>query len=241
MGGLAWKLLFAKRIGLDSGRSLYLAAAPKLITGFAMASYNGLFGIKTEAGDISETLDTTFEQTSQYSDGFSTGYGLAWDLGIALRAGPLDLGIGVRDLGGKVTFKNTKIDFGQLTEVDDPDNPGETISDVVNETLFRDVEYEYEIDEYYTINASFDWRGWLFLGETKIRPHRESLHLGAERWIGTFAVRGGMQQDSEANWQYSAGCGMLLDSGFEINVALETHDRYLQDEQGIALGLSLNL
>ena len=242
MAGLAWQLLFAKRIGLDAGRSIYLAAAPKLITGFAMSDYDARFLTTTGSTDIaSETLDLEFESFSRTSDGFDVAYGLSWDLGVALRSGPLDLGFGVRDLAGKVKFKKTSLVHGVLEEVADPDNPGSTTSEVVKTKLEEGVEHEYEIEPYYTVNASFDWRGWLFLGETKIRPHRSSLHLGAERWFGAFAIRGGAQQDAESSWQYSGGAGFLLDSGFEINVGLETHDRYIQDESGIALGLSINI
>jgi hypothetical protein len=235
--GLSSRFLIAGRVSSESETELYVAVGPKLIAGFAMVDSDADFTGTTGPTSIaSDSLDLSFAGDLRYTDDFAPGYGFGLDLGLALRRGPWDLGAGVRDLAGAIRFPRTTLERQYME--DSPSGTGGGTSDVIKETVEEDVAHTYFIKPYWTFNAAHFRDRWVMLCELKLRPRRNSFHLGGEYRLDSWALRGGAQRDAEERWQFSGGCGYRFDS-FEVNVALESHNRFIQDGRGLALGLSL--
>ncbi len=232
--GVAVKFLFARGFGEESGPRFYLAAAPKLIGGLAMIEADiNVAATSSDSLFASEGLDV--EQITHTRVNESLGAGFALDLGVVMRHGPWDLGVGVRDLAGGIAFSRTRHERQRLEE-----GEGDEGSDLVTETLAEGESHRYGIDPYWTFNAGHTAGPLTLLGELRLRPWRNTLHLGAEYRMAPWAFRGGLRRDATQDWQISAGVGRRI-GGLTLDVALETHNRYIQDERGVALGLSISL
>ena len=234
-GGLAWKLLWARRVNREAApRDVYIGVAPKLLTGFGMAV--GDIDVAVLTGDslfASETLDV--EQLSHLRSGAGFAPGVALDLGVLLRQGPWDLGVGVRDIAGSMRFGDTTLEQQELV-TDDVTGDSETVTT----TLAEGESYTYHLDALWTFSAAYAEGPMLLLGEWRVRPWANSLHLGGEYRVGDRALRAGTSRDARSQWQFSTGVGRQL-GGVSLDLALETHSRYIQDERGLALGFSLSL
>ena len=110
----------------------------------------------------------------------------------------------------------------------------------VTTTLAEGESYTYHLDALWTFSAAYAEGPMLLLGEWRVRPWANSLHLGGEYRVGDWALRAGTSRDARSQWQFSTGVGRQL-GGVSLDLALETHSRYIQDERGLALGFSLSL
>ncbi len=238
-GGVAWKLLLAGLVNPYGDTEIYLAVAPKVITGFGMLSSD--LALSAETGDtLFASEDFAVDQVSyeRYTDGFALGHGFALDAGLVLRRGPWDFGVGVRDLAGSITFASTTLERRRLV---DPAEEGRDVEgELVSEILESGVSHTYRFTPFWTLNAAYSRETWLLMGELRLRPWRNTLHLGSEYYLGRLTLRGGLRKDFRDRWQVSGGLGVRT-GPLELNIALETHNRYIQDERGVALGLGLTI
>jgi hypothetical protein len=233
--GLSFKLLLARSYGDEKGTRIFLAAAPKLIGGLAMIEADmELTGSSGDSLFASTGLDV--EQVSYTRVNESAGAGFALDLGIVLRHGPWDLGLGARDLAGSIAFSETRLERQQLEA---SGGEGES-SEVVTELLASGEAHSYRIKPFWTINSAYTGGSFIVLAELRLRPWQETLHLGGEYGLGAWKLRGGLRRDARKSWQYSGGVGRKL-GGLQVDLGLETHHRYIQDERGLALALSISL
>jgi hypothetical protein len=232
--GLSWKLIHARRLAPGGPNEFYVAVAPKLLTGFAMAKSELDFSAVTgEDMFASDSLDIEQDTYLRRTDGFSPGYGFALDLGLAMRRGPVDLGLGVRDIGAFISFPKTLLEHQYLQDTTDGN------SESVTDTLEMDASYRYKIKALWTLNAGYSQPTWLVAGELRVRAWQTTMHLGGEYRWRAVALRAGLQRDTREKWQMSGGLG-LRKGRAELSFALETHNRFLQDERGVALGMSVN-
>lgn len=232
--GVSVKALFARSFGDGDGPRFFLAAAPKLIGGIGMIVAD--INVSAASGDslfASEGMDV--EQVTHTRVNESLGTGFALDLGVVMRHGSWDLGVGVRDLAGGIAFSRTRLERQRLVEGGEGED-----SDVVTELLAEGESYTYSLDPFWTFNAGYTDGPLLLLGEVRLRPWQQTLHLGGEYRLSKWAFRGGLRRDAREAWQVSMGVGRLI-GGVTLDLALETHNRYIQDERGLALGLSISL
>lgn len=232
LGGFSCKLLLARSTDAGEGGQLFLAAAPKIISGIGMIE--GDLELTASSGDSlfsAEAMDV--EQVSHTRVSESMGLGFALDLGLVYRRGSWDLGVGVRDLAGSVAFGDTKLERQRLESEDGS-------SDMITEVLAEGESHSYTLKPFWTFNTGYSHGALLLLGELRLRPWQETLHLGGEYRFSKLALRGGLRRDARERWQFSAGTGIRL-AGVNLDLALESHNRYLQDERGLALGMSISL
>lgn len=232
--GLAFKLQLGRSFGDPAATELFVAAGPKLIAGLAMVETDlELVAQSADSLYASESLDVKQVSHARWSE--SAGAGLGLDLGVLLRRGPWDLGLGVRDLGTSIRFGNTRLERQSLEESDDGQE-----SDIETVVLAEGEAHSYRLDPYWTLNAGYAEGPLLLLGELRLRPWRDTLHLGAEYRLRNWALRGGLRKAGGADWQFAVGTGRRL-GGVQLDLALETHDRFIQDGRGLALGMSISL
>lgn len=231
---ISWKFLLAGQLPSARETEVYVAAAPKLLTAFGMADAQvELVAVTGDTLFSSDSLDVEPEVLTRYTDGVAMGYGFGLDLGVAVRHGPWDLGVGVRDIGASIHFSETKLERQYLEEDGDD-------GDMVTEVLEEGAEHDYELDAIWTLNAAYSSEDWFVAGDLRFRPWGNELHLGGEYRLGPWALRAGTYRDRRDEWQFSGGGGYSF-RRLSVDLALETHKRYFQDERGLALGLSLRL
>ncbi len=233
--GLSFKLLLARAYGDEEGTSFFLAAAPKIIGGLAMIEADmELTGTSSDSLFASSGLSV--EQLSHTRVNESAGAGFALDLGVVMRRGPWDLGLGVRDLIGSIAFSRTRLERQRL---ETSEGEGGS-SDIITEVVATGEAHTYRIEPFWTINTAYSHGPLMLLSELRLRPWQETLHFGGEYRFSTWTLRGGLRRDVRETWQLSGGAGTTL-GGLQLDLALETHHRYIQDERGIALALSISL
>ncbi len=231
--GLAFSVRLGGRRGGTAGApALSWGLRPKLLTGFAMAA--GELDVALASGDsLFASKELEVEQRSLTRSGAGLGLGFALDLGLVLQRGPWDLGIGVRDLAGSIRFPDTRLEEQRLE--DGADGNGGTVRRV----LAEGESYRYVLDPLWTCHGGYAAGPWLWRAEWRLRPWGDSVHIGGERRLGLWALRAGSQRDAGGDWQAAIGGGRCF-GGLCLDLALETHGRFIQDERGLALGLSLS-
>ncbi len=235
--GISLKLLLARSYGDEGGTRVFLAMAPKLIGGLAMIEADmELTGSSSDSLYASSGLDV--EQVSHTRVNESAGAGFALDLGLVLRRGPWDLGLGARDLAGSIAFSRTRLERQRLQS--NVDDGGGESSDVITELLASGDAHSYSIKPFWTFNTAYAGESFILLAELRLRSWQETLHLGGEYDLGDWKLRGGLRRDARKTWQYSGGVGKKL-GGLQVDLGLETHHRYIQDERGLALALGISL
>jgi hypothetical protein len=71
-------------------------------------------------------------------------------------------------------------------------------------------------------------------------PLSTSIHLGAEKWLGMIAVRAGTYRDANEHWQWTGGSGVRF-GWVGLDLAVATHQRYIEEERGVEMAASLTL
>jgi len=211
---------------------LYLGGAVRLYLGLAMTRATADAGLTT--GDPvfdqvnparADFASTVFYQTA--NDGFGTGLGL--DVGAVYVAGPVELGVGLNDVGNtSITWKGAT---HKLFFLDDQ-------SAFIDSTVARRTEVKTEIPMTFVANVGVESGGFVLgaalvtgLGGTEYRA-------GGERWLGPVALRGGLGLDTRHIVQFGWGAGVRLGS-VGLDVGLATHSASISGERGLRLATSL--
>src|SRR2546425_3172178 len=112
-GGFAPTINYGGRVAGDTSTGLYVGAALHYYVGVGYARTDGDAGFVTGAtifaGANPVTPDgRTFTQYSK--PGNALGHGIGADVGVAWIAGPIELGLGVNDIGATITWPDTRQD-----------------------------------------------------------------------------------------------------------------------------------
>ncbi len=234
LGGASISFGWTAPIATDvRGNGLYAGAVAKYLLGFGMSHSTSRFALST--GDTifgaQNSLEADYNASVRYAELGAVGNGYGLDLGVGYRTGPVDLGLGVRDLGARVHWGSTLVWQSFLDEA-----TGAVQSAIVG----RDEPFTQKLPMQGTANIS--WSGGKTMLAADIVTSRlgTMAHVGVERRAGPLALRSGVQTDQEARVQLAGGIG-IGSSRFMVDLALQTHNRNLTGERGLLRGTSLAL
>jgi hypothetical protein len=214
--------------------ALYGGARLKYLFGVGYADAQHALGLTTRdtlfgADPLNADLEGVVRGTG--SDDLFHGNGFGADVGAVLFVHGFEIGLGVNDV---VHAMRWRVDVDTV-RVDPVSN------DITTTPGPRNV----YIDGTFPVswNLAFAYRGipsWT-LAATVLRTVGDpEVHLGAEKWIGPWALRGGTFLDTAQQLQGTAGAGIRF-GGVGVDLGLATHSRSLTEERGLEMGLSLSL
>jgi len=235
---------------VQSGTSPYLGWSGRLagtadrgvFVGATVRYYAGLAYGRTSADAGFTTGDTLFSTVnplapdvtanSAYSKwGNSMGKGFGGDVGFVIVTGPLEVGLGLTDIGAELTWKETRI---EQTVYD-------TVSDGFVTTLINPAaETKTKLPLAYLANVTYTVGDVAFGANLQNTGHRSSLHVGAEKRFGPLMLRGGVARDQRKKLQFGFGGGVRL-GPLGLDVGFWTHSTVLSDERGVTMATSLSL
>jgi hypothetical protein len=230
--GLAPSLSYAGRVWGDTAQGIYLGAALHYYLGAAYIKVTGDGGFIT--GDTifggANPVTTDGRAFTQYSKvGNALGRGVGGDLGIAFISGPMELGIGVSDIGATITWPDTRRDSAFYSD-----------SAYSQALLPNHVETKTELPVSYVANLAYTI-GTTTLGADLVNNGRgTTLHLGGEKRLGLVAVRGGVSRDQRKRIEFGWGGGVWLGS-ISFDVGFWTHTNSLSNERAITMATSLSI
>jgi hypothetical protein len=238
-GGLAPTLSFSGRVtgvGGDNEDGVYLGAAVRSYYGAAYFRAVGEGGFTT--GDtlfagpnpVSPLVDFLTYRDNGATKSF--GRGIGGDVGIVMISGPLEVGVGVNDIGAKLTWKDTRVDSTYF------DNAGDSL---VTTVVRNHVETTTELPVTYIANAAFRMGTGTTLGGDIVNNGRGTvIHVGGEQRIGMLALRGGVSRDQRKKMQFGFGGGVRL-GPLGLDVGFWTHSNSFADKRAITMATSISL
>jgi len=238
-GGLAPTLSFAGRLtgaGSDNEDGIYLGAAIRSYYGAGYFRADGSAGFTT--GDtlfagpnpVSPQLDFFTYRDNDLSKTF--GRGIGGDVGVVLISGPLELGLGVNDIGAELTWKDTRIERTVF------DTAGDSLATTL---VANNVESKTKLPISYVANAAFRMSTGTTVGGDIVNNGRGTvIHVGAEQRMGPFAVRGGVSRDQRKKMQFGWGGGLRL-GPLGLDVGFWTHSNSFSTRRAITMATSISI
>lgn len=234
-GGFAPSLGYAGRVAGDTALGLYVGGALHYYLGVAYARVRGDGGFIT--GDSIFTgpnpVTPDVHVLTQYSKaGNSLGHGVGGDVGVAFVSGPIELGVGVNDIGATLTWSDTRQDSLLYDQV------GDTI--YTKPLPAQHVETKTKLPVTYIANLAYTV-GKTTLGADVVNPGRgTTVHVGGEQRVGVFVVRGGLARDQRKRLEFGWGGGLRFGS-VSLDVGFWTHTNSLSNERGITMATSVSV
>jgi len=234
-GGFAPSLGYAGRVAGDSAVGLYVGGAVHYYLGVAYARVKGDGGFITGdtifAGVNPVTPDV--HALTQYSKaGNSLGHGVGGDIGVAFVSGPIELGVGVNDIGATLTWSDTRQDSLLYDQV------GDTIYTKPLPT--QHIETKTQLPVSYIANVAYTV-GQTTLGADVLNSGRgTTVHVGGEQRIGVLVVRGGLARDQRKRLEFGWGGGLRF-GAFSLDVGFWTHTNSLSNQRGITMATSVSV
>jgi len=230
-GGFAPTVSYAGRVAGDSSTGVYVGGALHYYLGVAYVRSSISAGFKTgdsifTARDPVTPLDSGL--TSYSRPGNALGHGVGGDVGVAWISGPIELGIGVNDIGATLTWSDTRQDsvFYHDSSFSKP------FANHVSTTTRLPVSYVANVT--YTV-------GKTTLGADVLNAGRgATVHVGGEQRIGLVAVRGGIARDQRKRIEFGFGGGVRL-GPLGLDVGFWTHTNSLSNERGVTMATSFSL
>ncbi len=225
---------WAGRVAGTEDRGVFVGGAIRYMLGLVYGTSAVDAGFTT--GDTifatNNGLAPDFTAASAYSPwGHQMGTGVGGDVGIAVVNGPLEFGIGVTDIGAKITWKETRVE----TTVYD------TVTDRFETTLAgTDLDTETELPIGYLANLTYT-TGDVQLGlNVTNNGRRTTLSMGAEKRFGFLALRGGIARDQRKRLQFGWGAGVRL-GPIGLDAGFFTYSSTLSDARGISMATSFSI
>jgi hypothetical protein len=234
-GGFAPTLGYSGRIWGDSSRGIYLGAAVHYYLGVAYGSARGNAGIVT--GDSLFTgpnpVEPTIDARVQYSKaGNSLGHGFGTDVGMVYTSGPVEVGLGINDIGSTLTWSDTRIDTVFFDAV---------ANDLASQEVVPHVRTKTRLPVTYVVNASLELGTNTTAGAMVLNNGRgTSIQMGVEQRVGPLALRGGVARDQRKRVQVGWGTGLRF-GPFSLDVGFITHSSALSDTRGITMATSISI
>ena len=237
--GLAPTLSFSGRltgVGSDNEDGVYLGAAVRSYYGAAYFRAVGSGGFTTGdtlfagSNPVTPQVDFLSYRDNDYTKSF--GRGIGGDVGIVLISGPLEIGLGVNDIGAKLTWKDTRVDSTYF------DDTGDSL---VTTVVRNHVETTTRMPVSYIANAAFRMSTGTTIGGDIVNTGRGTvIHVGGEQRIGMLALRGGVSRDQRKKMQFGFGGGLRL-GPVGLDVGFWTHSNSFADKRGITMATSISL
>ena len=238
--GFAPTVSYSGRIAGDSAGGFYVGGALHYYLGVAYGRTDGDGGfitgnqIFTGANPVTPDARTL----TQYSKaGNALGHGFGGDVGLAWVSGPIELGVGVNDIGATITWPDTRQDSAFYR---DSTVAGNGSSVIYSRPLQDHVSTKTKLPVSYIANVAYTV-GNTTLGADVLNTGRGSVvHVGGEQRLGLFAVRGGVARDQRKRIEFGFGGGVRF-GGLGLDVGFWTHTNSLSNERGITMATSLSI
>lgn len=237
-GGFAPTVSYAGKIVGDSSGGLYVGGALHyyLGVGYARSDGNGGFITGSTIFGGANPVRPDARTLTQYSKpGNTFGHGFGGDVGFAWVSGPIELGVGVNDIGATITWPDTRQDsafFIQDTVTHKDSSFSRLVGNHVQTTTKLPVSYIANV--VYSV-------GNTTLGADILNTGRGSVvHIGGEQRLGLVVVRGGIARDQRKRIEFGWGGGVRL-GPLGLDVGFVTHTNSLSNERGITMVSSLSI
>jgi hypothetical protein len=237
-GGFAPTVSYAGKIVGDSASAFYVGGAVHyyLGVGYARTDGNGGFitGNPIFGGANPVTPDgRTFTQYSK--PGNTLGHGFGGDIGFAWVSGPIELGVGVNDIGATITWPDTRQDSAYFRRP-----AGATRDSAYSTFIGNHVETQTKLPVSYIANVAYSV-GNTTVGADILNTGRGSVvHIGGEQRLGLVVVRGGLARDQRKRLEFGWGGGLRF-GPLGLDVGFVTHTNSLSNERGITMVTSLSV
>lgn len=236
-GGFAPTLGYAGRLWGDSSRGIYVGAAVHYYLGVAYGSVRGDGGIRTDtvlfAG--SNPVTPVVGARAQYSKaGNPMGHGFGTDVGLVYVSGPVEVGLGVNDLGATLTWAATHVDTVFFDTVAAADS-------FISRQVANRVSTKTKIPVTYVANAALELGTNTTAGAEVLNNGRgTTIQIGVEQRVGPLALRGGVERDQRKRVQLGWGTGVRF-GPFSLDVGFLTHSSSLSNARGITMATSISI
>lgn len=233
--GFAPTLAYSGKVWGDSSRGIYLGAAVHYYLGAAYGSARGTAGIRT--GDSLFTgpnpVQPTVDTRVQYSKaGNSLGRGIGTDVGVVYASGPVEVGLGINDIGSTLTWNDTRVDSAFFDT---------TTNALASQEVANHVKTKTRLPVTYVANAALELGTNTTAGAEVLNNGRgTTIQIGVEQRVGPLALRGGVARDQRKRVQIGAGTGIRF-GPFSLDVGFLTHSSSLSSARGITMATSLSI
>ena len=232
--GFAPTLGYAGRIAGDTATGLYLGGALHYYLGVAYARTAGRGGFVT--GDTifggPTPVQPTINALSQYSGpGKALGHGVGGDVGVAFVSGPIELGVGVNDIGATITWTDTRQDSLLY------DRTGDTI---YTKPVAKHVRTTTKLPVSYIVNVAYTVGNTTLGADVLDNGRGATVHVGGEQRIGLVALRGGIARDQRKRIEFGWGGGLRF-GPLGLDVGFWTHTNSLSNQRGITMATSFSI
>ncbi|HEY6572330.1 MAG TPA: hypothetical protein VI198_03335 [Candidatus Eisenbacteria bacterium] len=219
----------------NGATALYLGAAPKYLYGIVYGDVRGVAGATTGdtllgSGDP-VALDVAGRTRHAVTGGDGgSGHGFGADAGAVLYYRNFEFGIGFNDLASEIDWNVT-----ERTHV-----YSDSLDEFTTTTTAVDRDFTSRIPVTTTINVARRFGDTTIAASIVDGPLSTSIHLGAEMWMGMLAVRAGTYRDTNDIWQVAGGGGVRFGK-LGLDLAVASHQRYIEEKRAVELAASLTL
>ncbi len=232
--GFAPSVGYAGRLVGDTATGFYLGAALHYYLGIAYGRTSADGGFIT--GDTifggPNPVQPDVAAFTQYSRaGNSLGHGVGGDLGLVWMSGPIEIGIGVNDIGATLTWSDTRQDSLLY------DQNGDS---TFTKPVANHVETKTKLPVSYVANVAYTI-GNTTLGADVLNTGRgTTVHVGGEQRFGPLALRGGIARDQRKKLEFGWGGGVRF-GPVSLDVGFWTHTNSLSNQRGITMATSFSI
>jgi len=229
--GFAPSVGYAGRIVGDSATALYLGGALHYYVGLAYGHVTGDGGFTT--GDSIFTGPTPVKPdaralTSYSKFGNSVGHGFGGDIGVALVTGPIEVGVGVNDIGATITWPDTRVDSALYRDSS------------FSKPVANHIETKTKLPVSYLANLVYTVGNTTVGFDVLNNGRGTTVHVGGEQRVGVIVLRGGVARDQRKRLELGWGGGLRF-GGLGLDVGFWTHTNSLSNQRGITMATSLSI
>jgi hypothetical protein len=217
--------------GGDSEDGVYVGAAVRYYLGATYAQGRGPGGFIT-GNPIFGATPTGYLDDTVFTSNKPFGHGIGGDVGVVWISGPLEVGVGVNDIGATLTWTDTKVQRVYYDGVTDS---------IATTVLLNHVESKTKLPVSYIANAAYRMGTGTTVGGDIVNSGRGTvIHVGGEQRFGLLALRGGVSRDQRKKMQFGWGGGVRL-GPLGLDVGFWTHSNSFADQRGITMATSISI
>jgi hypothetical protein len=236
--GFAPSIGYAGRIAGDTAGGLYLGGAVHYYIGLAYFRTDGVAGFTTSNplfGPNPVTPGGT--GLTQYSKfGNSAGHGVGGDVGLAWVSGPIELGLGVNDIGATITWPDTRQDSAYYRDT----TAAKTGAVGYSKLVGLHTETTTKLPVSYIANVAYAVGATTFGADILNAGRGTVVHVGGEQRMGLVALRGGIARDTRKRLEFGWGGGLRF-GGLGFDLGFWTHTNSLSNTRGITMATSVSI
>jgi hypothetical protein len=237
--GFAPSIGYAGRVAGDSTGGFYVGGAVHYYIGLAYYRMsNGVAGFTTSNPLFgANPVTPTASGLSEYSKwGNTPGHGVGGDVGVAWVSGPIELGLGVNDIGATITWPDTRQDTAYYRDT----TAAKTGAVGYSKPGLLHAETTTKLPVSYIANVAYAVGATTFGADILNAGRGTTVHVGGEQRLGMVALRGGIARDQRKRLEFGWGGGLRF-GGLGLDLGFWTHTNSLSNTRGITMATSLSI